>query len=367
MAGKLESQIRKREREKDRLSTMLHVMADGVIMVSKKGKVRLINPAAARILDTTEADALKRSFVQTVRDHRIAEVWQRCKESGSQEIATIELDDHRYLRIVVTPYLLGAARGYLIMLQDLSRMRQLQTVRQDFVSNVSHELRTPLAALRALVETLRDGALDDPPMAQHFLDLMEGEVDSLTQMVQELLELSRIESGQVPFEFESVPAAQLLQSAAERLKPQAERADITLTLTLPDDLPDVMVDAQRVQQVVMNLIHNAIKFTPPGGSIDVSPRQSMILSSSWSRIRAQAFPQPICRASLSASTRQIVLVPAAAPALALPLPNMSSTPTAARSGPRAWKGEGSTFYFTLSISSAAFLQINGSPSTSLAI
>ncbi len=269
MASKLERQIRKRDREKDRLSTMLQIMADGVIMVSKKGKVRLINPAAAHILDTTEADALKRSFVQTVRDHRIAEVWQRCKESGDQEVDTIEMSDQRYLRIVVTPYLLGAARGYLIMMQDLSRLRQLQTVRQDFVSNVSHELRTPLAALRGLVDTLRDGALDDPPMAQHFLDLMEGEVDSLTQMVQELLELSRIESGQVPFEFGSVSVAQLLHEAAARLKPQSERAGITLTVTLPDDLPNVVADAQRVQQVVMNLIHNAIKYTPTGGSIDL--------------------------------------------------------------------------------------------------
>jgi two-component system phosphate regulon sensor histidine kinase PhoR len=270
MAAELQRQIRKRGREQDRLTTMLQIMADGVIMVSRKGKVRLINPAAAQILDTTETDALKRSFVQTVRDHRVAEVWQRCRESGSQEVDTVEMGEQRFLRVVVTPYLLGEARGYLIMLQDLSRMRQLQTVRQDFVSNVSHELRTPLAALRALVDTLRDGALDDPPMAQHFLDLMEGEVDSLTQMVQELLELSRIESGQVPFEFKSVSATKLLQEAIARLKPQSERAGVRLTMALPDDLPDVWADAQRVQQVVMNLIHNAIKFTPASGSVDLS-------------------------------------------------------------------------------------------------
>ena len=272
MAAKLESQIRKRSREKDRLNTVLHVMDDGVIMVNRKGKVRLINPAAARILQTSESGALKRSFVQAVRDHRIAEVWQRCKESGRQEVAGIELSDQRYLRVVVTPYLRGTARGYLIMLQDLSRMRRLQTVRQDFVSNVSHDLRTPLAALRALVETLRDGAIDDPPAAQRFLGRMEDEVDSLTQLVEELLELSRIESGQAPLRVDAMPAEEIIRSGAERLRPQAERLNVDLILELPADLSDVLVDASRVRQVVTNLVHNAIKFTPAGGRIVVSAK-----------------------------------------------------------------------------------------------
>ncbi len=349
MAGELERQIRKRGREQDRLSTMLQIMADGVIMVSKKGKVRLINPAAARTLDTTESDALKRSFVQTVRDHRIAEVWQRCKESGAQEVDTIEMSDQRYLRIVVTPYLLGAARGYLIMMQDLSRMRQLQTVRQDFVSNVSHELRTPLAALRALVETLRDGALDDPPMAQHFLDLMEGEVDSLTQMVQELLELSRIESGQVPLEFKSVSVARLLQDAAGRLNPQSERAGIALTLTLSNDLPHVLADAQRVQQVVMNLIHNAIKFTPAGGSIDLRAEIMedlviVIVKDTGAGIPATDLPRIFERFYKSDRARS-----GGGTGLGLAIAKHVIQAHGGEIWAESAEGEGSTFYFTLPV------------------
>jgi two-component system phosphate regulon sensor histidine kinase PhoR len=149
-------------------------------------------------------------------------------------------------------------------------VRRLETVRRDFISNISHELRTPLASLKALADTLRDGALEDPPAAQRFLDRMEVEVDALTQMVQELLELSRIESGQVGFEMAQVPVVNVVRPPVERLRPQAERADLQLSVDLAPDLPPVLADAERMQQVITNLVHNAIKFTPPGGEVAIS-------------------------------------------------------------------------------------------------
>jgi two-component system phosphate regulon sensor histidine kinase PhoR len=158
----------------------------------------------------------------------------------------------------------------LVILQDLTRVRRLETVRRDFISNISHELRTPLASLKALADTLRDGALEDPPAARRFLDRMEVEVDALTQMVQELLELSRIESGQVGFEIAPVPVADVINPPLERLRPQAERADLQLSIDLAPDLPPVLADAERMRQVITNLVHNAIKFTPPGGEVAIS-------------------------------------------------------------------------------------------------
>ncbi len=273
MAGELESEIQKREREKDRLETVMHAMADGVLILTRKGKVRMINPAAANLLNTNEERADGRTFIQVVRDHRIAEVWTRCRANGQQQVAALELGPSRFLRVIVTPFLRGADRGYVVILQDLTRLRQLQTVRQDFVSNVSHELRTPLAALRALVDTLRDGAIDDPPAAARFLDRMEVEVDSLTQLVEELLELSRIESGKVPLRFRRASVVEVIGSGAERLRPQAERAEISLNVMIPEDAPDLLVDPARVQQVITNLVHNAIKFTPAGGRINVTVRR----------------------------------------------------------------------------------------------
>jgi two-component system phosphate regulon sensor histidine kinase PhoR len=271
MAGKLQKQMQKRAREKDRLNTVLHALNDGVLIVNRQGEVRLLNPAAERILQTTADRALNHTFVQAVRDHRIAEIFALCQQTGHEELAMLELEGGRFLRVVVTPFLKGRDRGHVVILQDLTRLHQLQTVRQDFISNISHELRTPLAALRALVDTLNDGgAIDDPPAAHRFLQRMEVEVDALTQMVQELLELSRIESGQAPLRLQDLPAGLVVAAGAERLRPQAERTELTLTICLPPDLPEIVVDPDRIQQVLTNLVHNAIKFTPQGGSITVT-------------------------------------------------------------------------------------------------
>jgi len=270
MADKLEKQMAKRAREKDRLNTVLHVMTDGILILNRHGSVRLLNPAAAQILKTTQERTLKRSFVQAVRDHRFVEVFQRCQQTGQGESAILELDGERFLRMVVTPFLKGSDRGHLVVLQDLTRLHQLQTMRRDFISNISHELRTPLASLRALVDTLNDGALEDPVAAQRFLRHMEVEVDALTQMVQELLELSRIESGNAVLQLAAVPAASMIRHGAERLRAQAARAELTLCVEVEETLPDLHVDVGRVEQVITNLLHNAIKFTPAGGSIVVS-------------------------------------------------------------------------------------------------
>jgi two-component system, OmpR family, phosphate regulon sensor histidine kinase PhoR len=274
MAERLQRQSRKRSRERDRLDTVLQVMNDGVIMLNKHGYVSILNPAAAQILNVKAEESLDKSFVQVVKDYRVADVWLACVEHNLEHSATLELTSDVYIRVIVTPFLRGDANGFLVLLQDLSHLHRLETIRRDFVSNLSHELRTPLASLKALVDTLRDGALEDPPAATHFLERMEIEVDEMTQMVQELLELSRIESGQVPLRLFPTKIAALVEPIMERLRPQAERAQLTLQLFLESKLPEVLVDTDRIRTVLLNLIHNAIKFTPVGGTITVRARLS---------------------------------------------------------------------------------------------
>ncbi|MHB0870287.1 MAG: sensor histidine kinase, partial [Chloroflexota bacterium] len=174
----------------------------------------------------------------------------------------------KFLRIVATPLRRGQ-EGALALLQDLTEIRRMETVRRDFVANVSHELRTPLASLKALVETLEEGASAEPEVARDFLSKMHVEVDGLAQMVTELLELSRIESSRVALSFEPEELEPLVRGAADRLAAQADRASLKLSVQLPADLPRVAANRERIQQVLVNLIHNAIKFTPAGGEIVV--------------------------------------------------------------------------------------------------
>ncbi len=271
MAGRLQGTITTLVEERSRLTAVLDNMADGVIITDGEGRVRLINPAAARLLGADEEAALGRPFAQVARDHRLIGLWQQCYEQNEEQFVSVEVGRQGpFLQAIATPLRDAGPQASLVILQDLTRIRRLETVRRDFISNISHELRTPLASLQALVDTLRDGALDDPPAARHFLDRMETEVEALTQMVQELLELSRIESGQAPMRLIPTPVADVVFPPVERLRPQAERAGLSITIDLPSDLPPVLADAERAQQVITNIVHNAIKFTPSGGQIRIS-------------------------------------------------------------------------------------------------
>jgi two-component system phosphate regulon sensor histidine kinase PhoR len=271
MAEQLRDKVTTLAEERGRLAAVLDNMADGVLIADSDGRVRLINPAAAWLLGTSEAMALGLSLAQVVRHHRLIELWERCRERGQEQVEAVEFSRHGlFLQVIVTPFQEAQVRGYLVILQDLTRIRRLETVRRDFISNISHELRTPLAGLKALVETLRDGAMEDPPAAEHFLNRMDVEVDALTQIVQEFLELSRVESGKAPLRLLPTPVTDVVLPPLERLRLQAERAELEIVGVLPPVLPMVLADAERIQQVVTNLLHNAIKFTPAGGTVTVS-------------------------------------------------------------------------------------------------
>ena len=261
-----------------RLVAILDHLADGVVITDSSGRVEMINPAAGQLLGIAPENALTYTFAQTVRHHQFIHLWQRCQQQGTEQIETVEISQRGlFLQVIITPLrdgdLAAEPRGYLVIFQNLTPIRRLETIRRDFISNLSHELRTPLASLKAVVETLRDGALEDPSATIRFLDRADHEVDALTQMVQELLELSRIESGKVPLRLRPTALTEIVLPAVDRLRPQAERNQLTLQLELPTDLPAVMVDGERIQQVVTNLVHNAIKFTPAGGHIGLRASQ----------------------------------------------------------------------------------------------
>ncbi|MCK6538493.1 MAG: ATP-binding protein [Anaerolineales bacterium] len=257
------------EKERAKLSAILDQLTDAVLIADADGRVQFANPAAEKLFGSPLAG---RSVVETVRHHQLADAWRRCRETGETQTESVEVPASRhFLQLIVVPDR-DTRGGTLLLVQDLTRVRRLETVRRDFISNLSHELRTPLASLKALTETLQDGALTDPEAAPRFLNRIHTEVDALTQMAQELLDLSKIESEQVELVLREVNPLAVLQSAAERLRVQAERAGVSLTLEETAVPPNVRGDAARLEQALVNLIHNAVKFTPRGGSVTLSAK-----------------------------------------------------------------------------------------------
>ncbi|HEU4793743.1 MAG TPA: ATP-binding protein [Nitrolancea sp.] len=277
MASELRDHVQAVEDQRERLAAVLSYMGDGVIIAGRDGVVQLINPAASRLLQLPPTRAEGRSVMAIVQDHELAELAGEAMvgDAVAERPRLIELGAHGQRRAIqaMASRIPGGEDGgqrVLLMLHDVTELRRAETMRREIAANISHELRTPVAALKALVETLEDGALEDPEVARDFLSRMHVEVDGLAQLVEELLELSRIESGQVALRLKSADLGSVVVTAAERLRPQSERLGVSFTVHAPGDLPPVRIDPDRIQQVVINLVHNAVKFTPPGGHIAVT-------------------------------------------------------------------------------------------------
>jgi two-component system phosphate regulon sensor histidine kinase PhoR len=265
MADRLEESFGAISSERNRLAAILGTVADGLVITDPESRILEVNLAAERLLGINAVEAIGEPFIRVARDHELAALLER--PDGSARL--VELGRPRRQVRALAAAIPGRERQRLLLLQDITELRRLETVRRDFVANVSHELRTPLAAIQAIIETLEDGALEDQPTARLFLSRMHLEVDKLTDLVRELLELSRIESGQARLHPESIDLDELLRSVTERLEPLAQRAELTLNRTVVPDLPPALADAERVNQVVASLVHNAVKFTPSGGSINL--------------------------------------------------------------------------------------------------
>ncbi len=252
-----------------RLAAIVDHAAEGVVITDAAGHVLLLNPAAARLLQVDATTATTRVLAEVAPFPTLLSLWEACLRAPEKQTDIVEVPS-RGLVLQVTGVTFGEGRQCLLLLYDLSRFRQMETMRSDFVSNLSHELRTPLAGMKAVVETLSEGAWEDPPAAKRFLRHMETELDNLIQMVEEMLTLSRLESGQEVLQKEWLCPEDILHEPVAQLMPYARRAEVALEVQLPPGLPPLLADRRRIQRAVLNLVHNAIKFTPAGGRVVVA-------------------------------------------------------------------------------------------------
>jgi two-component system phosphate regulon sensor histidine kinase PhoR len=259
------------ERTRTRLEGIFANLTDGVVIIDEEGIVLGLNPSASDMLGANAIWAVGHPFVVVARDHDLVALMDKAFASDEPATGTVDYArNERIIDVFARPVSGPVERFGIVVLHDVTELKRLESVRREFVANVSHELRTPLASIRAVVETLEAGAIDDPAVSGEFLGRIVGEIDRLAALVNELLDLARVESGRMLLRIESLEPDDLIPRGAERLRPQIERARLRLEIDVAPDLPPVLADRTRIEQVLLNLIHNAIKFTPVGGTIAVS-------------------------------------------------------------------------------------------------
>ena len=270
MSSNLKSMVDIISEDRAKLMSILDNMADGLILTDPEGNVILTNRMVRSLFGIKDVATAVKPLIEIVREHELSEVLKASLETGREQVIQFESSiSNRYLRAIALPFDQDKARGALVLIQDLTELRGLQTMRRELVGNISHEFRTPLAGIKAMVETLQDGAIDDGGAAKDFLSRIEVEVDRLTQLVAELTELSRIESGHAELDIKPVNLNNLVEAVITQLEPQAKRQNLVIQKELFADLPVVPADPERIRQVIVNLVHNAIKFTDTGGRITV--------------------------------------------------------------------------------------------------
>ncbi len=259
--------------ERTKLQSILANMADGVMMVDVERKIVLANPASESLFSFRVQDSVTKPFIEVVHDHEADEILKQCLTTHQTQTVQFESAiSKRFLRAIAIPITDGNLTGVLILFQDLTELRNLQTMRRELVGNISHELRTPIAGIKAMVETLKGIAVDDKEAAIDFLNRIDGEVDRLTQIVSELTELSRIETGRAELRIAPTDLNLLIEDVVSQMNPLAVKQQVTITTDLDKNLPKVKADKERIRQAIVNLVHNAIKFSHPAGRITLSTR-----------------------------------------------------------------------------------------------
>jgi two-component system phosphate regulon sensor histidine kinase PhoR len=273
-AAHLDRTIRTLTGERNQSSAILRSMIEGVAVIDSRERVVFCNRAFAEILNLDAARCEGRPLVELVRQADLLDLARRALTSadslqGSLIIGTVM---PRSFAVTATPVkaLEPAANGAVIVLHDITELRRLERVRQDFVANVSHEFKTPLTAIQGFAETLLGGALEDEKNNRRFLEIIRDHASRLGRLTDDLLKLARIEAGKLDVQYQPVSVAELVEGCAATTLFKASQRNIALNLSYPPELPAVRGDAGLLREVLQNLLDNAVQYTSPGGRVDLS-------------------------------------------------------------------------------------------------
>lgn len=273
-ALRLQERVRELNAEKGRLEAILGNMAEGVILVDAQKRITLLNAAAEAMFGVAAAEALGRDYLTVTHHFDLDQKLERVRRTRQPE--TLEFKrarpEEQVLECRIAPAVVGEAgeTGVLLVLRDITRFRRLEQMRTEFVSNVTHELRTPLTSIQGFAETLLEGALEEPEDARRFVTIIKRESEHLSRLIEDILDLSRIESGKMKMRKENLDLHALAEETLGRMQSKAQSLGVDLVIEVAQGLPQVQGDPTRLSQVLINLVDNALKYTPSGGRVTVS-------------------------------------------------------------------------------------------------
>jgi two-component system phosphate regulon sensor histidine kinase PhoR len=277
MAALLSSRIEDLESEKGKIAVILNHMTEGVIAVDRHKRVVMMNPMAERIFGRRASDTLGKSLIEVTRHPQIERIVDCAfgEQKTSSEEIQVSGETKKTLRLSVV-ILKEHARdiGGILVFHDMTELRRLENIRKEFVTNVSHELRTPLTSIKGFIETLLGGALKDPPAGERFLKIIAEETDRLGRLVEDILTLGEIEQKIAPMKKDRVDLAPKLTVILEQFKAGIEKSSLTVENRIPGKPLIVSGDGDKIHQVFVNLLDNAVKFNKPGGRIVLSADQT---------------------------------------------------------------------------------------------
>ncbi|MEW5914563.1 MAG: ATP-binding protein [Thermodesulfobacteriota bacterium] len=277
MADNLQSKINDLTRSRDRLEAILRGMVEGVLVTDDQGHILLANRALKQMLSLS-VDPLSRLPSEIIRNAELIEALEEVlagKDYVLREISTLgEPPRHLEAHVVHLSYPGGQA-GVVCVLHDVTERKRVEKMRRDLVANVSHELRTPLTAVRGAAETMLDGALDSPQYARHFAELILRQSQRLERLVQDLLELARLESGEAAPRLQTIQAAELADQALDAVGQAAAAAGVELERRLPKEPLTFKADPRQLEQALLNLLDNAVKYSRQGDKVTLSMERGL--------------------------------------------------------------------------------------------
>jgi two-component system, OmpR family, phosphate regulon sensor histidine kinase PhoR len=276
LAGSLKGTLRELRSERDLQGRILEGMQEGVLVLDKDGRVVMMNPSLRAML-LLGTDAKSKLLIEVVRHADLHELVDRARAGRTVALGEIDLPGIKPRRLLVhATGFAGEAGGLLAVFVDVTDLRRLESLRRDFVANVSHELRTPVTAVRSAAETLMESALRDPDPAvpARFVDIIVRNAERLQSLIEDLLELSRLESKEFRLKKEQVLMPVVASIVMGLFRERAEKKGVRLKVELPGDLPALTTDQRALEQVVSNLVDNAVKYCPAGSQVTVSAERA---------------------------------------------------------------------------------------------